>query len=107
MLTRLGVNFQTQYTISDCKLTYKLKFDAFDIENGIAFEYNGEQHYKPIDFAGKGEEWANYNLELTRLRDKTKYKYCKDHSIPIIIIPYWERDNMENYIIQELNKLKE
>lgn len=107
ILTKLKINFIPQHTIKDCKFILNLKFDAFDIDNNIAFEYNGEQHYRPIDFAGKGEEWANKEFEKTISRDKAKIEYCKNNNIPIIVVPYWEKDNMENYILNELDKLKE
>lgn len=33
-----------------------------------------------------------------------KIKYTEN--IPIIIVPYWEKNNMENYIVDKLNKLE-
>lgn len=107
ILTKLKINFIPQHTIKDCKLILNLKFDAFDIDNNIASEYNGEQHYYPVDFAGKGEEWAKQEFKKTSNRDNAKIEYCKNHNIPIIIIPYWEKNNMEDYIVNELNKIKE
>lgn len=106
ILKGLKINFIPQYTIKDCKHISNLKFDAFDIDNNIAFEYNGEQHYRPVDFAGKGEEWARQEFEKTSNRDKAKTEFCKNNNIPMIIIPYWERENMESYIINKLNELK-
>ena len=103
-LEKIGIIYIRQHSFSDCVYISKLKFDAFDIINNIAFEYNGEQHYYPVDFAGKGSDWALEQFELTRKRDVAKINYCNKNNIPMIIIPYWEIDNMENYI---LNKLKE
>lgn len=105
-LKKLKINFIPQYTIKDCKFILNLKFDAFDIDNDIAFEYNGEQHYYPIDFAGKGKEWAEQEFSKTIARDNAKIEYCNNNNIPIIIVPYWEKNNMENYIVDELNKLE-
>lgn len=105
-LKKLNINFIPQYTIKDCKHILNLKFDAFDIDNNIAFEYNGEQHYRPVDFAGKGEEWALVEFEKTIKRDDTKLQYCKNNNIPVIIVPCWERNNMESYILNELKKIK-
>lgn len=106
VLTKLNINFIPQHTIKDCKFILNLKFDAFDINNNIAFEYNGEQHYHPIDFAGRGKEWAEQEFEKTIKRDNAKIEYCKNNNIPIIIIPYWERNNMENYILEKLKEIK-
>ena len=106
ILKKLNINFISQYIIDGCKLIFNLKFDAFDIDNNIAFEYNGEQHYRPIDFAGKGEEWARQEFEKIVKRDNVKKEYCRNNNIPMIVIPYWERDNMESYIVNKLNELK-
>jgi hypothetical protein len=58
-------------------------FALFD-KNGqvvATIEYNGVQHYEPINFAGKGEKWAKEQLEIARKRDKVKSDYLK----PIIL----------------------
>ena len=86
-------------------MLFRSRFDAFDTINNIAFEYNGEQHYYPIDFAGKGIEWSNYTFNQTVERDNSKIKYCNANNIPLIIIPYWEKDNMKNIIISKLKEL--
>lgn len=105
ILKELKLNILQQYTIHECRYKHPLKFDAFDIQNQIAFEFNGEQHYYPVDFAGKGNKWAKKQLELTSKRDLAKIEYCKKVNIPIIVVPYWERNNMQEYIINELKKI--
>lgn len=106
ILKRLGLNIISQYSIDECRYKSKLKFDAFDQDNNIAFEYNGEQHYRPVDFAGNGEKWAIQQFELTKNRDIAKMDFCKQHKIPVVVIPYWERDNMESFIISKLKEIK-
>ena len=104
-LDDLNIHYFPQYSINDCKFVKALKFDAFDVENNIAFEYNGEQHYYPIDFGGKGEEYAQELFKLTCDRDKAKQNYCESHHIPLIIIPYWEKENMKLYIKSEIERM--
>lgn len=105
ILNNIGYSVISQYSFEDCKYKYKLKFDAYDKKHNVVFEYNGEQHYYPVDFAGKGAKWAENQLKINQIRDSIKIEYCKDHMIPMIIIPYWERNNMESFIIKELKKL--
>lgn len=104
-LDELNINYSSQYSIDDCKFVNVLKFDAFDTKNNIAFEYNGEQHYYPIDFGGKGQEYARELFELTCNRDKAKQEYCKNNNIPLIIVPYWEKKNMKTYIKSEIERM--
>jgi hypothetical protein len=72
-----------QKTFNDCKDKKRLPFDFyFEIENQpIVIEYNGIQHYKPIDFFG-GEE----ALILRQKHDKIKKEYCNDNNIKFIEI---------------------
>lgn len=102
ILNKFNLDIKQQYSIDDCVYERKLKFDAFDITNNIAFEYNGEQHYYPVDFANNGYEWAMNQFELTKARDAVKIKYCNKNKIPIIIVPYWKKDNMESFLIEKL-----
>jgi hypothetical protein len=69
-------------------------------------EYDGEGHYKPIDFAGKGEEWANKNFEIYQLRDSIKDQYCKDNNIPLLRIPYWDYKNIDKILSDFLDTLQ-
>jgi hypothetical protein len=100
----MGYHIIPQKRFKGCKDKHTLPFDVYLKELHLLIEYQGEQHYKPIDFAGKGEMWAKQEFEKTIKRDNVKIEYCKNHNIPIIIIPYWKKNNMEDYI---LNKLKE
>jgi hypothetical protein len=107
VLKNLNINFIPQYSVEGCEYKYKLRFDAYDTDNNIAFEFNGEQHYYPVDWGNKGIEWAKQEFEITQKRDLIKQEYCNNNKIPIIKIPYWERDNMEFFICNELDKIKE
>ena len=49
-------------------------------------EFDGEQHFMEIPAWGK--------LETTQKRDKVKNDYALTHNIPLVRIPYWERDNI-------------
>ena len=53
------------------------------MNNKYIIEYDGEQHFKPIDVWGGEEALSN-----TRERDLIKNKYCFDNNIPLIRIPY-------------------
>lgn len=103
ILTKLLGAVVTQYSFEDCRYINVLRFDAYDPIRNIVFEYQGQQHYYPVDFAGKGDEWAQEQFELAVLRDNIKREYCEQNNIQIIEIPYWEYDNMESFLY---NKLK-
>lgn len=83
------------------------RFDFYLPEYNLAIEYDGEAHYIPIDFAGKGEEWALDNLNKTKYRDKLKDKYCEDNNIKLLRIPYWEKENFKTIILDYIITLND
>ena len=93
LLKKNNIKFEFQKTFSDCKFKSKLFFD-FIINNKLILEYDGAQHFKPIEWFG-GEETFKLNIK----KDKIKNQYCIDNNIPLIRIPYWEYDNIE-YILK-------
>jgi len=97
----------TQYSFSDCRYKYKLRFDAYVKELNILFEYQGECHYIPIDYAGKGKEWAKAHFDISQERDFIKREYCIKNNIPLVEVPYWEFDNMEYFLLHKINNIKE
>ena len=67
----------------------KFRYDFAIIENNKVIrliEFDGEQHYKDIPTWG--------GLELQQKRDNIKNQFAKDNNIPLVRIPYWERDNI-------------
>lgn len=108
------IKFEEQYKFKD--RFYKSDrdllrddFALFDTQGNVVgtIEYNGEQHYFPVDFAGKGKENAKEQLEKNKERDKVKSDYLKAHNIPQLIIPYTEFDDVESIVknfIHELSK---
>lgn len=87
LLDDVGVDYIQEYRFSDCKDKYTLPFD-FAIMDGdhpsVLIEYDGQQHYKPIEFFG-GEEQFN----LRQSHDQIKNEYCKKHGILLLRIPYF------------------
>ena len=79
-----------------------LELDGYNKKLKIAFEYQGEQHYRYIkQFHRNGPE----DLEKQKRHDETKRKECKKRNIQLIETPYnISRDKIFKYIIQELKK---
>ncbi len=104
ILNNLGYDPVQQYTFPDCKYIGCLRFDAYCSNLHTAFEYQGQQHYYPVDFSGKGMEHAKQQYTIGVIRDNIKRKYCRLNNIRLIEIPYWEYDNMEVFLHNQLNK---
>ena len=80
-LIRENINFEAQKRFD--WLGWQ-SLDFFLPDYSIAIECQGEQHFKPIDFGGKGEEWANKLLIDNIARDNKKLNACNEHNIKIL-----------------------
>ena len=75
-----------------------LRPDFFLPNYNLVIEFDGIQHFEPVDFFG-----GQKGFEKRQQKDKEKNKYCKNNNIDILRIPYWDFDNIEKII---KNKLK-
>ncbi|MEE0845234.1 MAG: hypothetical protein U0L71_03485 [Eggerthellaceae bacterium] len=73
-------------------------YDVFVPEDRIAFEYQGKQHFEPIEFFG-GEKSYQAQVE----RDKKKRELSNKNGITLIYINYWE-DVSEELIVKKLEE---
>ena len=99
----MGVKYTTQYTDKDCRYDGLLRFDFAilnrDNEKYSLIEYDGIQHYKPVSHWG-GEQALISQVE----KDSIKNEFCEKHNIPLLRIPYWDKDNIEVLILDFLIK---
>ena len=86
VLDELGIDYIRQYSFDDCvnpKTGYKLYFDYFIPSLNICIEYDGRQHFEPIDYFGGEQSFVD-----TQYRDNIKNEYCKSHNILLIRYSY-------------------
>ena len=88
-LSNNNIDFIKQYKFDDCKNKLKLPYDFFLPKFNTCIEFNGLQHYFPVNFFG-GEERFKNQLKL----DKIKRDYCFTNNIKLIVISY--KDNIED-----------
>lgn len=90
-----------QQAFDGCRYKRKLRFD-FAIYRGEKMvglvEYNGPQHYRPVEFWGGAE-----NFDVVQKRDAIKREFCEREGIPLLVIPYWERENINAIMFNWIN----
>lgn len=62
----------------------------------IAFEYDGEQHFRPVRYGGMSLKQAKKNFKLQQERDARKNKLCKENGYKLIRVAYYEDLILEN-----------
>ncbi len=97
-LTDNNISFITQFRFKDCKNQRSLPFD-FYVNNKFLIEYQGEQHY--------GECRRKFKIDYEQLKkhDKIKKDFCTKNNIPLLEIPYWDFNNIEQIIDDFLRKI--
>ena len=80
-----NIRYKRQKTFDGCSYKYPLRFDFYLIKHNICIEYDGMQHFKPIEYWG-GVDTFNYIL----MKDEIKNEYCKNNNIKLIRIKYDE-----------------
>jgi len=56
--------------------------------NKVIVEYDGQQHFRPIDFGGHSKEKTLENHVNQKRKDRLDYAYCKYHNIILHRIKY-------------------
>ena len=66
----------------------RLRFDfvVFHGDRELAIEFDGEHHYRPVQFGGRPPEVAEAALERQQTNDATKVAYCADSDTPLLRI---------------------
>lgn len=75
--------FVRQKEFLDCKDKKTLPFDFYLPNENLCIEYDGLQHFEPVDFWGGVK-----NLEYVQKHDQIKTDFCKDNNIKLIRIKY-------------------
>lgn len=94
LLFNKEIKYIREMKFDGCKNINKLRFDFYIPEMNTCIEYNGVQHYKPIEFFG-GSEKYQYQIK----NDEIKRKFCESCGIHLIVISY------KDPIIEKLERI--
>lgn len=102
VLENAGLPFREEHEFPDlvghCGVPLRFDFCVFDDCGDIDYlvEFNGMQHYKPIKKFG-GQKAFNRQRE----NDIKKKRYCLDHNIKLVTIPYYDEGKISyDYIMR-------
>ena len=93
-----NIKFKQQKIFKECKNKRVLPFDFYLPDYNICIEYDGEQHFGPIDYFG-GELGFIKRKKL----DKIKTKYCKNNNVILYRIKY--TDNIKKILEKNFDNL--
>jgi len=96
-LEKNKIMFESEKKFEGCKNKNHLLFDFYIPKQNILIEYDGKQHFKPIDFFGGVQGFTNQ-----KNNDKLKNKFAKEKGIKLLRIPYYDIDNIDYLLSSEL-----
>ncbi|CAH6421759.1 Hypothetical protein KVN_LOCUS445 [uncultured virus] len=104
-LDKNNIPYELEYKFNDCKDKRELPFD-FYVNNQFLIEFDGKQHFKPIDYFGGIDAYTSLIN-----RDFIKTSYCIYKKIPLLRISFLEfkiiNQLVENFIkLLNENKLE-
>lgn len=72
-LDKRKIKYKFQHSFGDCKNKFLLTFDFYLPDHNILIEYDGKQHYEPVDYFGGETEFIKQVK-----RDKIKNQYVEN-----------------------------
>lgn len=67
-----------------------LRCDGYFKDYNLVVEFDGRQHFEPVDFGGKGEEFALEQFKEIQINDHIKNSLIPQHGIKLLRIAYDE-----------------
>jgi len=83
LLNDFSIKYETQKKFDSCVYLDYLPFDFFLPDYNTAIEFDGIQHYEPIEFFGGID-----GFERRQLHDEIKTEYCRENNIRLHRISY-------------------
>ena len=82
-LSNKKIEYIRQKTFDGCANKGLLKFDFYVPKINLAIEYDGEQHFKPVEQFGGEDAFV-----LLKENDRIKNRFCKENNINLLRISY-------------------
>lgn len=92
-----NIEYIAQKRFDDCKFKQPLPFDFYLPDYNMCIEYDGELHFKEVDYFGGKEQ-----LNLQQKHDNIKNKYCQENNIKLLRIPYWDFNDIDEILDKEI-----
>lgn len=97
-----NIQYILEKTFNDCKNKQLLPFDFYLPDLHCCIEYDGEQHFNPINFNGCDNAKAQQSFEVTKKNDEIKNLYCSSNDIQLIRISFLQFKDINSILTNTL-----
>lgn len=106
ILENMNISFEREKKFAECKNEKELRFDFYLPTYNLCIEFQGEQHFKPVDFSytptKESKEKAKEKFKENQLRDAIKKEFCNKNGIKLLEITYKQMDEIEEILKDNL-----
>ncbi len=106
LLKQNNIVFEQQKPIKKINIseTKRLYVDYFLPDFNVIIEYNGIQHYQPVNFFNLNQEQSKSNFLKQQIRDKYLVDFCLLNNISLIIIDgrKYKNSKLHIYVLESL-----
>lgn len=86
-----NIKYIYQHKYDDCKDILSLPFDFYLPDYNALIEYDGEHHFRPVNWSGSmTDKEISQEFETVKLHDSIKNNYCENNGIFLLRIPYFK-----------------
>ena len=103
-LEERSIEFEVEYPVYNKKTNRYLRFDFFLPQAPCFIEFQGEQHYRPVNFGGMSDQKAESVHQEIVKRDLIKKRMAKELSIDLFEISF--EDSVEERLQEILRKFE-
>jgi len=82
------INYLVEFPVKNPKTGHNLRFDFYLPEKNIFIEYDGLQHFEPVNLGGMSDERAIEVHKGIKARDKIKNKLAQEMDVKLLRIKY-------------------
>lgn len=101
ILDENNIEYEFQKKFTGCIDKKELPFDFYIPIINTAIEFDGEQHFTPVNFGGG---MPNESFKLIKKHDEIKNTFCYTHNIDLLRISYKDINNIENIVTEKIIK---
>ncbi len=94
-----NIQFSREKRFQDCRHINMLAFDFYLPDYNMCIEFDGEQHFRPVDYFG-----GIKSFKRQKRNDQIKNDYCRDNNIKLVRIPFYHFNRIEDILKYHLIK---
>mgnify|MGYP004496059065 FL=1 len=95
-----NILYQKQKRFKGCKNKKTLPFDFYLPQYNCCIEFDGEQHFKPVEHLGGEKHYNN-----TVINDEIKNEFCRKNNILLLRVPFYKINDVNDIIENFLNNI--